>query len=133
LATAAFAFLWLATLWWGLHRTTPKAASVETASPANPRPPAKPALAQALAAGHAEAISSALCAAANAGDLDGVRERLDDPAQQAAVDALQRARWGDGDVASALAALRSAFKRGPKWKGAPTKAKELLPPLYPED
>jgi hypothetical protein len=133
LATAAFAFLWLATLWWGLHRTTPKAASVETASPANPRPPAKPALAQALAAGDAEAISSALCAAANAGDLDGVRERLDDPAQQAAVDALQRARWGDGDVASALAALRSAFKRGPKWKGAPTKAKELLPPLYPED
>lgn len=133
LAAVAFAFLWLATLWWGLHRTTPKAASVETASPANARPPAKPALAQALAAGDAEAISSALCAAANAGDLDGVRERLDDPAQQAAVDALQRARWGDGDIASALAALRTAFRRGPRWKVASAKAKELLPPLYPED
>ena len=91
-----------------------------------------PALAQALAKGDAEAISQTLCAAASAGDLDGVRARLDDPAQQAAVDAWQRARWGDGDLASALAALRAAFKCGPRWKAPPTKAKELLPPLYPE-
>ena len=133
LAAVAFAFLWLATLWWGLHRTTP---AVEAQADAKPKPDAarsnKPALAQALAKGDAEAISQALCAAANAPDLDGVRAKLDDPAQQAAVDALQRARWGDGDVASALAALRAAFKRGPRWKVAAAKAKELLPPLYPE-
>jgi hypothetical protein len=61
-----------------------------------------------------------------------VRGKLGDPAQQAAVDAWQRARWGDGDLASALAALRSAFKRGPRWKAATAKARELLPPLYPE-
>ena len=85
-----------------------------------------------LAKGDAEAISQALCAAANAPDLDGVRAKLDDPAQQVAVDALQRARWGDGDIASAIAALRAAFKRGPRWKAATAKAKELLPPLYPE-
>ena len=41
------------------------------------------------------------------------------------------ARWGEGDVASALAALRSAFKRGPRWKLAMERPKELLPPLYP--
>ena len=134
LAAVAFAFLWLATLWWGLHRTT---AAVETQVEAKPKADAaraaKPALAQALAKGDPEAISAALHAAADAGDLDGVRARLDDPAQQAAVDALQHARWGDGDFASALAALRSAFKRGPRWKAAETKSKELLPPLYPRN
>ena len=133
LAAVAFAFLWLATLWWGLHRTTP---AVEAQTDAKPKPDAarsnKPALAQALAKGDPEAISQALCAAANAPDLDGVREKLDDPAQQAAVDALQRARWGGGDIAPALAALRAAFKRGPRWKAAPARPKELLPPLYPE-
>jgi len=133
LATVAFAFLWLATLWWGMHR---KATSITVPVDAKAKPDVarthKPALAQALAKGDPEAISVALCAAANAADLDGVRERLDDPAQQAAVDALQRARWGDGDTASALAALRSAFKRGPHWKAASAKAKELLPPLYPK-
>ena len=132
LATVAFAFLWLATLWWGLQRKTPAVDVAETRARPDPARVAKPALAQALAKGDAEAISSALCSAADAGDLDDVREKLDDPAQQAAVDALQRARWGDGDVASALAALRSAFKRGPRWKSAAAKAKELLPPLYPD-
>jgi hypothetical protein len=134
LAAVAFAFLWLATLWWGLHRTTP---AIETQVEAKPKADAvrvaKPALAQALAKGDPEAISAALCSAADAGDLDGVRGKLGDPAQQAAVDAWQRARWGDGEIASALAALRSAFRRGPRWKSAAAKAKELLPPLYPKD
>ena len=45
---------------------------------------------------------------------------------------LQAARWGDGDAASALAALRAAFAKGPRWR-KPTKAStSLLPPLYPE-
>lgn len=134
LAAVAFAFLWLATLWWGLHRTTPAAGTQVEAKPkTDPVRAAKPALAQALAKGDPEAISAALCSAADAGDLDGVRGKLGDPAQQAAVDAWQRARWGDGDLASALAALRSAFRRGPRWKSAAAKAKELLPPLYPKD
>jgi hypothetical protein len=134
LAAVAFAFLWLATLWWGLHRTTPAAGTQVEAKPKTDSVrAAKPALAQALAKGDPEAISAALCSAADAGDLDGVRGKLGDPAQQAAVDAWQRARWGDGDLASALAALRSAFKRGPRWKSAAAKAKELLPPLYPKD
>ncbi|GAA5004465.1 protein BatD [Pseudoluteimonas lycopersici] len=132
LAAVVFAFLWLATLWWGLHRATPP---VEAQVDAKPKPDAarsnKPALAQALAKGDPEAISQALCVAANAPDLDGVRAKLDDATQQSAVDALQRARWGDGNIVSALAALRSAFKRGPRWKAATAKAKELLPPLYP--
>lgn len=134
LAAVAFAFLWLATLWWGLHRN---AASTAMPAPAQAKPDAarqdKPALAQALAKNDPEAIARALCAAANAPDLDGVRARLDDPMQQAALDALQRARWGDGDIAAALAALRAAFKRGPRWMAAPRKAGELLPPLYPRD
>lgn len=134
LAAVAFAFLWLATLWWGLHRTTPAAGTQVEAKPKTDSVrAAKPALAQALAKGDPEAISAALCSAADAGDLDGVRGKLGDPAQQAAVDAWQRARWGDGDLASALAALRSAFRRGPRWKSAAAKAKELLPPLYPKD
>jgi len=134
LAAVVFAFLWLATLWWGLHRNVaPTAAPVDAKAKPDGARPNKPALAQALAKNDPEAISQALCAAANVPDLDGVRARLDDAAQQAAVDALQRARWGDGDTAAALAALRNAFKRGPRWKAAPAKAKELLPPLYPKD
>ena len=130
LAAVAFALLWLGTLWWGVHR---KAAPVSAKPQAPAAHVAKPALAQALTEGDAEAISQALCAAANAGDLDGVRARLDDPAQQVAVDAWQRARWGDGDLASALAMLRASFKHGPRWKQMPAKAKALLPPLYPEE
>ena len=133
LAAVAFALLWLGTLWWGVHRKTMTAtAPAEAKSKPEPARSNKPALTQALAKGDPEAISTALCAAANAPDLDGVRARLDDAEQQTAVDALQRARWGDGDLVSALAALRAAFKRGPRWRTAQSKAKELLPPLYPE-
>ena len=65
-------------------------------------------------------------------DLDAVRQRLDDAAQADAVMQLQAARWGDGDAISALAALRAAFAKGPRWH-KPTKASTLLlPPLYPE-
>jgi cbb3-type cytochrome oxidase subunit 3 len=80
-------------------------------------------------------ISAALCAMAQpaANDLDRLRRLLDDPAQRAAIDALQRARWGDGGVIEARAQLRAAFADGPRWRrrrGAQTPA--MLPPLYPE-
>jgi len=64
-------------------------------------------------------------------DIDELRERLDDPAQRDAVDALQRARWAGGDGAAARRQLRAAFARGPRWKSSPTATPSPLPPLYP--
>lgn len=92
-------------------------------------------LMRALARNDLAAIVQALCAAPApvAADLDAVRARLADPAQRAAVDALQRARWGDGDNAATLAALRTAFASGPRWRTSAARAEPvLLPPLYPE-
>ena len=67
-------------------------------------------------------------------NLDAVRIALDDANQVAAIDALQRARWGDGDGVEARTLLRDAFRRGPRWKpsGKPL-ADAPLPPLYPGD
>ena len=93
-----------------------------------------PSLQEALKRGDLGVIAQALgvAAAMRSDDLDGVRRRLDDAAQVDAVMQLQAARWGDGDAASALAALRAAFAKGPRWR-KPTKAStSLLPPLYPE-
>lgn len=93
-----------------------------------------PTLHSALRDGDLAVIAQALCAGAgaNGDDLDAVRKRLDDAAQVAAVVQLQAARWGDGDAASALAALRIAFTNGPRWSVAARASESLLPPLYPE-
>ncbi|MBK9669997.1 MAG: hypothetical protein IPO74_08725 [Thermomonas sp.] len=64
-------------------------------------------------------------------DLDGVRARLDDTAQREAIERLQAARWGDGDAAVALVALRGAFAQGPRWRMRGRAPSSLLPPLYP--
>lgn len=141
-AGIALAFLWLGALvlgWrlWSLrtrsgvtalhqggHRSGP---SLSAGDPQR--------LALALARGDLGAIVQALCATAApaAADLDAVRARLADPAQRAAVDALQHARWGDGDGGSALAALRTAFASGPRWRTSTVHVEPvLLPPLYPE-
>jgi BatD DUF11 like domain len=80
-------------------------------------------------------IAAALCAMAQpaAKDLDHLRAMLDDPAQRAAIDALQRARWSDGAIIEARAQLRSAFADGPRWRTARvSSAPSMLPPLYPE-
>lgn len=79
-------------------------------------------------------IADALCAMATPAtkDLDRLRALLDDPAQRAAIDALQRARWHDGAVADARARLRAAFADGPRWRAARRgDAPSMLPPLYP--
>lgn len=69
----------------------------------------------------------------SAPDLDTVRQRLVDPAQRAAVDALQQARWGDGDPGQALDMMRTAFREGPRWRLQETAPHDtLLPPLYPQ-
>jgi hypothetical protein len=140
LAAVLFAAAWLVTLMWALRRR---------------QPPLAPATHEALGGGARAAtqaslrdfkraldhedlgrVADMLCALRSppAANLDGVRVALDDAAQIAAVDALQRARWGDGDGVKARTLLRQAFRRGPRWKPA---AKPLvdgpLPPLYPGD
>jgi hypothetical protein len=80
-------------------------------------------------------ITHALCAMAQpqAKDLDRLRTMLDDPAQRAAIDALQRARWGDGGIIETRAQLRDAFAQGPRWRRVErSRAPSILPPLYPE-
>lgn len=136
LATVIFAALWLVTFMWGLHRR-PQPAVRGDGDAALPRTiPATASLAQlkrALDGGDLGDVAEVLCAMASppVADLDALRPRLDDPRQLAAVDALQRARWGDGDGVAARAALRDAFKRGPRWRLQETVAEEPLPPLYP--
>ncbi len=110
--------------------SSPLSAATRAVPPADAK-----AWANALARGNVAEIARLLCTMASpaAADLDAVHARLADPAQRAAVDALQRARWGDGDAAAAVAAMRAAFATGPRWRTAtaPT-APVLLPPLYPE-
>ena len=78
-------------------------------------------------------VSDALCAMAIPAveDPDALRARLADPAQVAAIDALLRARWAGGDGVAARAALRSAFRQGPRWRVVERAVEEPLPPLYP--
>jgi hypothetical protein len=134
LATVVFALLWFATLLWGLHRrpqpqvatdTTPAAPATSKAAQAN--------LKRALAAGELGEVVEHLCAMATpvARDLDELQQRLVDPRQRAALALLQRARWAGGDVTAARAALRAAFKPGPRWQQPATVHAGPLPPLYP--
>lgn len=132
-AAIGMVLLWLGALslgWrlWTLRTPVPVAPHV---SPGND--PQR--LMRALARNDLAAIVQALCAAPVpvAADLDAVRARLADPMQRAAVDALQRARWGDGDNGATLVALRTAFASGPRWRTSAARAEPvLLPPLYPE-
>ena len=118
--------------WWRLRGRAP--AMVDgPAMPAVVTPPT-PSLAAALKQGDLGPIAQALCmeAGSKLDDLDAVRARLDDDVQRDAVERMQAARWGEGDAASALAALRHAFVKGARWRKPAAKPAELLPPLYPE-
>lgn len=135
-ATVAFALLWLITFMWGLHRhpRTPESAQAPSGQPGQARSAkVKARLRQALATGDLSEVAEALCAGMQppAPDLDALREALDDPRQRAAVDALQRARWGDGDGTAARVLLRESFARGPRWRKRVAEAEPPLPPLYP--
>ncbi|MCE7033460.1 BatD family protein [Lysobacter sp. GX 14042] len=136
LATAGFAGLWLLTLVWALqHRAAGGRIDAGNPAPAATAAPADPAaLRRALDTGDLGDVADALCAQARppAADVDGLRARLADPAQVAAVDALQRARWAGGDGPTARRQLREAFAKGPRWHEHPEESAQLLPPLYPE-
>ena len=118
--------------WWRSRKRTP-AAIAATGAPAQAEAP-KPSIPAALKQGELALIAQALCADAGirGDDLDAVRARLDDAAQAEAVEQLQAARWGGGDAASALAALRRAFAKGAHWRKPQARRESLLPPLYPE-
>lgn len=139
LAAVVFALLWLATLMWGLHRH-PVATPAKAPAGSAPDPQAKHgvgqrgALKRALATGTLGEVADALCAMAEppVADVDALRTRLADPAQIAAIEALQRARWAGGDGTVARDALRRAFAKGPRWHQSQKPAKTLLAPLYPE-
>ncbi|QCU72425.1 protein BatD [Luteimonas yindakuii] len=141
LATVVFALLWLLTLGWalqrrphasgGAHADVPDA--VATGASTDPRMRMR-ALRDALQAGDLHAIADALCALATppAEGLDALARRLADPQQRDAIDQLQRARWAGGDAAAARAAVRSAFREGPRWHDADAHEEQpVLPPLYP--
>ena len=93
-----------------------------------------PSLQDALKRGDLAVIAQALAVAAgmDRDDLDAVRQRLDDATQIEAVMQLQASRWGNGDAASSLAALRAAFAKGARWRSKAPASTSLLPPLYPE-
>jgi hypothetical protein len=130
--------LWLATLAWGLQWRQRARMTVGPViggpAPRSARP-AAPRLSAALAAGDASAVAAALrgeCPRPAGDGLESVAEQLDDEAQAAAVRELERALYANGDRVAAMAHLRSALARGPRWRSAPTgsTAADELPPLY---
>lgn len=144
LAALVFAALWLATLVWALQlRAHPapartgaaalSAATGEGAAQPIPGSGRRGSLKQVLDSGDFGEVAAALCALAQppAVDVDELIQRLDDPAQRAALQAMQRARWVGGDGLAARAQLRAAFASGPRWRAAPALLASPLPPLYP--
>ena len=134
---------WVATALWAWRRARSAAAAMVDAGAlhaahGNDLKPLRrgPTLTRALALGELDAIAFALLDAApgtRAQHLVDVAQRLDDPSQSAAVQALDMARWGGGDAASALSALRKSFAQPPRWRGhrVMERGDDVLPPLYP--
>ena len=138
---AGFAVLWLITLLWALTRRAGTSSGPRTRVHAQAGVPVTaPAthtaadLKRALDAGELDDIEDVLRGMARpaAVDLDDLHRRLATASQRGAVELLRRARWAGGDAAQARAALREAFRGGPRWQTADTgDAEEPLPPLYP--
>lgn len=138
---AGFAVLWLITLLWALTRRAGTSSGPRTRVHAQAGAPTMaPAthtaadLKRALDAGELDDIEDVLRGMARpaAVDLDDLHRRLATAAQRGAVELLRRARWAGGDAAQARAALREAFRGGPRWQTADTgDVQEPLPPLYP--
>lgn len=139
MATLLFAALWLATLVWGVHQRSQHAPASRQRLPGEAssipthatRTTAE--LKRALDTGDLGDVADTLCAMAipSTRTVDELLSRLGDPAQRDALEALQRARWGQGDGADARRRLRAAFAKGPAWRTVETAKPSLLPPLYP--
>lgn len=131
----AFALLWLATLAWLLWRKRDSGRPVVAAGERDrPAVPSMADLRRLLDAGSFDEVVGLLqrMAVPAAADLDGVIARLDDPSQRDALDAMRRALWaGQGEPSAARAALRAAFRDGPRWRAPPVVDPAPLPPLYP--
>lgn len=150
IVAAVFGLLWIATLAWGARRraggtvtadvpaTSHSRRSLPPSPQAGPDPLDSADLKQALASGDLSRIAHALQRMADppAADLDALKARLQPGPQVEAVDLLQAALWGNGrvDAATALSAVRAAFREGPSWRStvATKTGKPVLPPLYPE-
>jgi hypothetical protein len=135
-ATVVFAGIWLLTLMWALRHRPEQTAAKPVTDAREPPAVSLGDLKRALAQDDLGRVADVLCALASppAADLDELRRALGDSDQVAAVDALQRARWGQGDGTFARSALRAAFKQGPIWKhSAKTQTSVALPPLYPPE
>ena len=138
---AGFAVLWLITLLWALTRRAATSsgprARVHAQAGAPVTAPATHTAAdlkRALDAGELDDIEDVLRGMARpaAVDLDDLHRRLATASQRGAVELLRRARWAGGDAAQARAALREAFRGGPRWRTLDTgDVEEPLPPLYP--
>ena len=134
-----FALLWLVTLAWALGRRPQRAGDVRRRATSATEPASRApagALRRALDGGDLSEIVEALHArapAATGGSIGALRALLADDGQRAALDALEAARWGQGDPAAAREAARRAFAKGPAWARAPRSAsnRDLVPPLYP--
>ncbi|HEU4813825.1 MAG TPA: BatD family protein [Xanthomonadaceae bacterium] len=132
-----FALLWLVTLAWGLsRRRAPAAVAVPDATPSAGQATSA-ALRRALQGGDLGDVLQALrglAPAGAAGAAAGWHSLLADPAQRDAVEAIELARWGQGDPAAARVEARRAFAHGARWRGAAVdpRPREPLPPLYPE-
>lgn len=138
LATVVFALLWLVTLMWALTRRTADARPAETATgqPDGARPMPRWSdrdFARVLDTGGLDDVAAFLCASASPPqrELETLATRLHDPAQRDALERLQQAQWGGGDVAAARAGLRAAFKGSPRSQANAAVETELLAPLYP--
>lgn len=131
----AFALLWLATLAWLLWRKRDSGRPVVAAGERDrPALPSTADLRRLLDAGSFDEVVGLLqrMAVPAAADLDGVIARLDDPSQRDALDAMRRALWaGQGEPSAARAALRAAFRDGPRWRAPVVVDPAPLPPLYP--
>ncbi|NJC45837.1 BatD family protein [Xanthomonas arboricola] len=137
-AAIGFGLLWIATLVWALLRRrggshgAPVINASDAAAPGRRVTHGVAELRRALDTGGMDDVAAVLCGMAGVADIDSVLAALSDPAQQAAVAQMQRARWGgDGDVTSARSALREAFAKGPRWRHATAAEPEVLAPLYP--
>ncbi len=139
MATLLFAALWLTTLVWAMHQRSQHAPASRHRLPGDASSTPAHAmrtnaeLKRALDTGDLGDVADTLCAMATppAHSIDELRIRLDDPAQREAIEALERARWGQGDGAHARRQLRTAFAKGPAWRTPEATKPSLLPPLYP--